>query len=193
MINPLVEKMAERFIHEVHDHVLERQAPYFFGTWAVAQNNRAYEQLISKLSEAEQDLLWQLLDGAITSTIDATLRFVDHTHVCEEMRIVVRNPETAEEIVPLDDKELDLPNDFWFQWFEKYAQVRERPRIAQHYVQPDDIPPPVRDAVTRDFLEAGLERVFREIDSQRRTLAYYVMWGQERQATYREDGTRVTG
>jgi hypothetical protein len=190
MSNPLVEEMAERFVHEVHDLALSSHTADFFGTWAVVQNNRAYEQVVAKLNEAERDVLWEMIGGAITRTIDATLRFVDHKHATGEMRIVVRDPATAEEVTLLEDKELDLPNDFWFEWFEKYAQVRERPKTTQHYVRPDDIPGAVRTAVTRDFQEAGLQRVFREIDTQRRTLAYHVMWGQERQATYGEDGQR---
>ena len=190
MMHPLVEKMAERFVHEVHDTALQSHTVDFFGTWAVVQNNRAYEQLVAKLSEAQRDVLWEMIDGAITRTIDATLKFVDRTH-SDEMRIILRDPETAEELTLLDDREqLDLPNDFWFELFEKYVQVRERPKTAQHYVHPDDIPPPVRDAVIRDFKEPGLDRVFREIDTQRRTLAYHVMYGFERQATYGEDGQR---
>ena len=131
-----------------------------------------------------------MIADAVTRTIDATLRFVDHKYVTGEMRIVLRDPESGEEVVLLDDRELDLPNDFWFQWFKKYRQVSERPKTTQHYVNPDDIPDALRTAVTRDFEEAGLQRVFREIDTQRRTLAYHVMWGQERQATYGEAGPR---
>ena len=69
--------------------------------------------------------------------------------------------------------------------------MRQRPKTAQHYVHQDDIPPLVRAAVVCDFAEPGLDRIFREMNTQRRTLAHHVMCRQERQATYREDGTRV--
>jgi hypothetical protein len=123
----VLKTLAEKFIHQVRDQALTDARHHFAGTWAVAQNNEIHAELISKLGDHEKDLLWRLLTEAVESTLGFAIRFADHKDVTGEMRITIRDPATGEEAGLFDDKGIDLSNEYWFEWLEKYSQVRARP------------------------------------------------------------------
>jgi hypothetical protein len=154
MGNALVESMAEKFVGEVRDQTLRARWPDFLGTWAVVQNNAIYKGLVERLDESQKDLLWKLLSDTVEQAVDAALEFVNHKHATNEMRVTLYDPETGESAVPLDAtgaESLDLRNEFWFNWLEQYARVRDRPRTHRREVGRDLLPRALLAAVTEDF------------------------------------------
>jgi hypothetical protein len=123
----LVEGLAEAFIHDVRDGPLQAATHHLFGTWARTDENAIHAGLVSKLDENQKDLLWRLMTEMVEQTIDRTLRFVDHKYVTGQVRVHLKDLETGEQEVLLDDKSLDLPNEYWFEWLERFAQLHDRP------------------------------------------------------------------
>jgi hypothetical protein len=154
MANALVELLAEKFIREVRDQTLRGRWPDFLGTWAIVQNNAIYKGLIEKLDESQKDLLWKLLTDTVEQATDAALEFVNHKHATNEMRVTLYDLDTGESVVPLDvtgGECLDLRNELWFNWLEKYARVKDRPRTQRRDVGRDLLPPALLAAVSEDF------------------------------------------
>jgi hypothetical protein len=128
--NPLVEKLGEELIRDVRDAALRHAANHLFGTWAEREQGDIYRELCAKLSDEQKDLLWRLLSETVEGTLGRAVYFVEHNRIVRRIRVLFRDPITGEESDPLavtGVDSIDLQNEYWWQWLEKYPRIKTRP------------------------------------------------------------------